>query len=56
MGSPFISASRGLAIDSVRTHAFNDRDMEIMERYARVMSSIIMKHRLSLYQDRYRLF
>ncbi len=41
-----------LAIDSMRMHAFNDRDMEIMERYARVISSIMVRQRMSLYRDR----
>lgn len=41
-----------LAIDSMRMHAFNDRDMEIMERYARVISSMMVRQRKSLYRDR----
>lgn len=41
-----------LVIDSLRRHAFNTRDLEIMEKYGEVVSSIIFRQQISFLKER----
>lgn len=41
-----------LVVDSLRRHAFNDGDLEIMERYGRIISSALLRQNLSFQRER----
>lgn len=47
------SVSGVLAIDSIRSHAFNERDLEIVERFGSLISSTLTRQRITFHRNRY---